>query len=96
MGTSLLRRIRYEGVIQYYRPIDSPDHFGSNSFIEADPDENTREQIKKVKSRPWIAEEIPVRSLIFDVDTGRSREVKVLEHEKRRLTRDRSSRPIWR
>lgn len=36
-----------------------------------------REQIKKVRSHPWIAKEVPVRGCIFDVDTGRLREVKV-------------------
>ena len=50
-------------------------------FSYKDPEQNTREQIKKVRSHPWIAKDIPVRGLIFDVDTGRLREVKVLEHE---------------
>jgi carbonic anhydrase len=45
-------------------------------FSFKDPEENTRAQIKKVGSHPWIAKEIPVRGLIFDVDTGRLREVK--------------------
>ncbi len=51
-------------------------------FSYKDPEENTREQIKKVRSHPWIAKDIPVRGFIFDVDTGRLREVKVLEHER--------------
>jgi len=50
-------------------------------FSYKDPEQNTREQIKKVRSHPWIAKDIPVRGFIFDVDTGRLREVKVLEHE---------------
>src|SRR5271154_4752649 len=50
-------------------------------FSFKDPEENTREQIKKVRSHPWIAKDIPVRGFIFDVDTGRLREVKVLEDE---------------
>jgi len=45
-------------------------------FSYKDPEENTREQIKKVRSHPWIAKDIPVRGVIFDVDTGRLREVK--------------------
>jgi carbonic anhydrase len=49
-------------------------------FSYKDPEQNTREQIKKVRSHPWIAKDIPVR-FIFDTDTGRLREVKVLEHE---------------
>jgi carbonic anhydrase len=45
-------------------------------FAFKDPEENTRGQIKKVRSHPWIAKDIPVRGVIFDVDTGRLREVK--------------------
>ena len=51
-------------------------------FSYKDPEENTREQIRKVRSHPWIAKDVPVRGFIFDVDTGRLREVKVLEHER--------------
>jgi carbonic anhydrase len=51
-------------------------------FSYKDPEENTREQIKKVRSHPWIAKDIPVRGVIFDMETGRLREVKVLEHER--------------
>jgi len=51
-------------------------------FSYKDPEENTREQIKKVRSHPWISKDVPVRGLIFDVDTGRLREVKVAEHER--------------
>jgi carbonic anhydrase len=51
-------------------------------FSYKDPEENTREQIKKVRSHPWIAKEIPVRGVIFDVETGRLREVKALEAER--------------
>jgi carbonic anhydrase len=46
-------------------------------FSYKDPEANTREQIKKVRSHPWIAEDIPVSGAIFAVDTGRLREVKV-------------------
>jgi carbonic anhydrase len=48
-------------------------------FSYRDPEENTRDQIKEVRSHPWIAKDVPVRGFIFDVDTGRLREVKVLE-----------------
>jgi len=44
-------------------------------FSYKDPEENTREQIKKVRSHPWIAKDVPVRGLIFDVETGLLREV---------------------
>ena len=42
-----------------------------------DPVEHTKEQIKKVRSHPWIAKEVPVRGFIFDVDTGRLQEVTI-------------------
>ncbi len=44
-------------------------------FSYKDPEENTREQIAKVRSHPWIAKEVPVRGFIFDVDTGLIHEV---------------------
>jgi carbonic anhydrase len=44
-------------------------------FSYKDPEENTREQIMKVRSHPWIAKDVPVRGFIFDVDTGLLREV---------------------
>jgi carbonic anhydrase len=40
-----------------------------------DLQENVREQIRKVRSHPWIPESIPVRGFIYDVDTGRLTEV---------------------
>jgi carbonic anhydrase len=49
-------------------------------FSYKDPEENTREQIKQVRSHPWIAKETPVRGLIFDVETGGLREVEALQH----------------
>src|SRR6201995_1747393 len=44
-------------------------------FSFKDPEENTREQIRKVSAHPWISKDIPVRGFIFDVDTGVLREV---------------------
>src|SRR6202451_2515180 len=44
-------------------------------FSFKDPEENTREQMKKVRSHPWIAKEVPVRGFIFDVETGLITEV---------------------
>jgi carbonic anhydrase len=46
-------------------------------FSYKDPEENTREQIKKVRSHPWIAKDVPVRGAIFDVETGLLREVRL-------------------
>ena len=48
-------------------------------FSYKDPEVHTIEQIAKVRSHPWIAKDIPVRGFIFDVDTGRLREVTVDE-----------------
>ena len=44
-------------------------------FSYKDPEQNTREQIEKVRSHPWIDKNVPVRGFIFDVETGRIREV---------------------
>jgi carbonic anhydrase len=44
-------------------------------FSFKDPEQNTLEQIKKVRSHPWIAKDVPVRGFIFDVETGLIREV---------------------
>jgi carbonic anhydrase len=44
-------------------------------FSYSDPEQNTREQIDKVRSHPWIAKDVPVRGLVFDVETGLLREV---------------------
>jgi carbonic anhydrase len=46
-------------------------------FSFKDPEENTRAQIEKVRSHPWISKDVPVRGFIFDVSTGRLREVSV-------------------
>src|SRR6202522_2538870 len=50
-------------------------------FSYKDPEQNTREQIKKVRSHPWIAKDVPVRGLIFDVETGLLREVQQPAHQ---------------
>ena len=44
-------------------------------FSYKDPEQNTREQMKRVRSHPWIAKEVPVRGFIFDVATGLITEV---------------------
>jgi carbonic anhydrase len=44
-------------------------------FSYTDPEEHTREQIRMVRSHPWISKEVPVRGFVFDVSTGRLREV---------------------
>ena len=49
----------------------SPEQF--HAF--RDPDENVRRQIQKVRSHAWIPKEIPVRGFVYDVKTGRLKEV---------------------
>jgi len=44
-------------------------------FAYKDPAQNAREQIGKVRSHPWIAQEIPVRAFVFDMETGLLSEV---------------------
>jgi carbonic anhydrase len=48
-------------------------------FSYTDPESNTREQIRRVRSHPWIAKDVPVRGVVFDVATGTLREVAALE-----------------
>jgi carbonic anhydrase len=50
-------------------------------FSYKDPEQNTREQIKKVRSHPWIAKEVPVRGFVFDVETGLITEVHQVAHD---------------
>jgi len=44
-------------------------------FSFKDPEQNTLEQMEKVRSHPWIAKDVPVRGFIFDVETGLLEEV---------------------
>jgi carbonic anhydrase len=48
-----------------------PAHFYAFDDLEA----NVREQIRRVKSHPWIPRHIPVRGFIYDVKTGALTEV---------------------
>jgi carbonic anhydrase len=43
------------------------------SFTDAD--QNTREQIQKTTSHPWISPDVPVRGFVYDLSTGRLTEV---------------------
>jgi carbonic anhydrase len=49
----------------------APAKFYSFTDVEA----NTKEQIQKARSHPWIAPEVPVRGFVYDVKTGRLNEV---------------------
>jgi carbonic anhydrase len=49
----------------------APVHFHAFSNVE----DNVRQQIQKVTSHPWIPKQIPVRGFVYDVQTGRLKEV---------------------
>jgi carbonic anhydrase len=49
-----------------------PAHFYAFDDLET----NVRQQVAKVKSHPWIPKHIPVRGFIYDVKTGRLKEVR--------------------
>jgi carbonic anhydrase len=57
------------------------DETGSSPIAPArfysftDAEQNTREQVQKARSHPWISPDVPVRGFLYDVDTGRLREV---------------------
>jgi carbonic anhydrase len=48
-----------------------PARFYSFSDVE----ENTREQVLKARLHPWISPDVPIRGFIYDLSTGRLREV---------------------
>jgi len=50
-------------------------------FSYKDPEQNAREQIKIVRSHPWIAKQIPVRGFVFDMETGLLSEVEAMAKE---------------
>lgn len=49
----------------------SPANFHAFNNLE----ESIGEQVQKVRSHPWIPDSIPVRGFIYDVKTGKLREV---------------------
>lgn len=49
----------------------SPERF----YAFKSPEENVRKQLEKLKSHPWVRKEIVVRGFVFDVETGRLKEV---------------------
>lgn len=44
-------------------------------FSFTDAAENTREQIQKARSHPWISPDVPVRGFVYDLGTGLLSEV---------------------
>ncbi len=51
---------------------DAPSRF----YAFDDLEENVRQQVRTIKSHPWIPKQIPVRGFIYDVKTGRLTEIK--------------------
>ncbi len=49
----------------------APERF----FAFKDVDENVRHQLQKMHSHPWIPKQVAVRGFVYDVKTGRLREV---------------------
>ena len=49
----------------------APAHFHAFDDLQ----ENVRQQIRRVKSHPWIPKHIPVRGFVYDVKTGMLSEV---------------------
>jgi len=47
----------------------------ANFYSFTDAEKNTKEQIQKARSHPWISPEIPIRGFVYDVNTGRLTEV---------------------
>ena len=50
-------------------------------FAYRDPEQNTREQIQRVRSHPWIGKQIPVRGFVFDMQTGLLHEVNAVPQQ---------------
>jgi carbonic anhydrase len=44
-------------------------------YTFTDAEENTKEQIQKARSHPWISQDVPVRGFVYDVHSGRLSEV---------------------
>jgi carbonic anhydrase len=44
-------------------------------FSFVDVEEDTREQVQKVRTHPWNPKGMPVRGVVYDVHTGKMKEV---------------------
>jgi carbonic anhydrase len=44
-------------------------------FSFTDTEQNTREQMQKARSHPWISSDVPIRGFVYDLDSGRLTEV---------------------
>jgi carbonic anhydrase len=63
----------------------APARFYSFTDVEM----NTREQVQKARSHPWIPQDVPVRGFVYDVNTGRLSEVLPRTAASARAARDR-------
>jgi carbonic anhydrase len=63
----LFRRLRQETGTAVVAP--------ARFFAFRDLEENVREQVQKVRAHPWVPAALLVRGFIYDVKTGRLREV---------------------
>jgi len=50
-------------------------------FSYKDPEQHTRDQMKKVRSNPWISKDAPVRGFVFDMETGLLSEVEAVPRQ---------------
>ena len=50
----------------------APAHFHAFDDLE----DNVRQQVRRVKTHPWIPKTIPVRGFVYDVKTGKLTEVR--------------------
>ena len=41
----------------------------------SNPEENVRDQIRKIRAHPWLPQSIPIRGFVYDVATGALKEV---------------------
>ena len=48
-----------------------PNYF----YAFPDLENNVRQQVQKLKAHPWVPKQIPVRGFVYDVKTGRLRQV---------------------
>jgi carbonic anhydrase len=67
VDAELQERLRQETGIEPLAP--------SNFLSFTDPVANTREQMLKARSHPWISSEVPIRGFVYDVYTGLLTEV---------------------
>jgi carbonic anhydrase len=44
-----------------------------HTFTEIE--ENVRKQVEKVRSHPWIPDDVVVRGFVYDMETGKLREI---------------------